>query len=145
MVLTTPTGATETCTGTLLNSAGFPRPLFITANHCIVGAATLDTFWFFSRTGCGTGTVSPATQITGGASILWKSSGLDSALLELDQVPPQNASYTGWNAAPITSNTLMLAVHHPKGDVKKASLGDVTGTNSVATQIGQAVYPAGSM
>jgi len=70
---------------------------------------------------------------------------LDSALLELDQPPPQNASYTGWNSVPITPDTLMLAVHHPKGDVKKASLGNVFGTNLLATQIGQTVYPAGSM
>lgn len=145
MVLTTAAGGSGTCTGTLLNSANFPRPLFITANHCTEDAVTLDTYWFFSRTNCGFGTVSPATQVTGGAQILWASKALDSALLELSQMPPSQASYTGWNASPVSIPELMLAIHHPKGDVKKASLGNVVGVNSFPVPIGNYTYPTSNL
>jgi len=145
MVLTTASGASGTCTGTLLNSANFPRPFFITANHCTEDAVTLDTFWFYSRTNCGFGAVSPAVQGTGGADVLWSSKLLDSALLELAEMPPTGASYAGWNAASVPFPTTMLAIHHPKGDVKKASLGDVAGTNSFPTTIGSFTYPTGNL
>ena len=112
--LTTAAGQTWWCTGTLLNSASFPRPFFLTAYHCTENAITLDTFWFYARTGCGVGTVSQATQITGGAGFVWTSKLLDSSLLELKEMPPAGAGYAGWNSAPITSSTWMLAVHHPR-------------------------------
>jgi hypothetical protein len=145
MVLTYTNGLSATCTGTLLNSASYPLPFFLTANHCTEGAATLDTLWFFSRTGCGVGTISPAVQVTGGAQILWSSKPLDSALLVLNQLPPPQASYTGWNGNPITSPTIMLAIHHPKGDLKKGSWGEVTGVNPVPVSIGSYTYAPNSM
>jgi hypothetical protein len=145
MFMTTATGNTSTCTGTLLNSAAFPLPLFLTANHCTETAVTLDTFWFFSRAGCGFGTVSPATQVTGGATFISTSRQFDTALLVLDQLPPPAASYTGWNAASITTTTAMLAVHHPRGDVKKASLGNVIGINPGPVPIEGFVYAPNSM
>ncbi|MET0885358.1 MAG: hypothetical protein ABWX92_02815 [Mycetocola sp.] len=145
MLLTNASGNTGICTGTLLNSASYPRPVFITANHCIQDAVTLDTLWFFARTACGLGTYNPAAQVTGGAKFLFASRALDSALLALSEMPPAQASYAGWNANPAIQDTLMLALHHPKGDVMKASLGNVTGTNPFPTQIGTDTFAPGSM
>lgn len=145
MLLTKANGATSFCTGTLLNSAGYPRPLFVTAYHCIDDAVTFDTLWFFSRAFCGFGPVSTATQHTGGANTLWSSRALDAALLELHTLPPPNASYAGWNSASITSRTDLLAIHHPRGDVKKASFGEVYGLNTTPVTISNlGTYPAGT-
>ena len=53
----------------------------------------------------------------------------------LNQLPPPQASYAGWDANPVTTRTLSLAIHHPRGDVKKASFGDIVGVNSTAVSI----------
>lgn len=145
MLLTYADGSAATCTGTLLNSAAYPLPIFITANHCTDNAATLDVFWFFSRTGCGTGTISPAVQTTGGAQFVWSSKALDSAVLVLNQLPPAGVSYTGWNGNPITAQTLMLAVHHPRGDLKKGSLGEIIATNASVVSISGYPYAPNSL
>lgn len=138
-------GSAQYCTGTLLNSASFPRPYFLTAYHCIEGAVALDTYWFYSRSNCGYGSVSPATQVTGGARIEWSSRAVDSALLELRQTPPYPASYAGWDAATVPVYEGILAIHHPEGDVKKASLGQVWGANPAPlTFTGLGTYPAGT-
>jgi hypothetical protein len=147
VVLTLADGSGATCTGTLLNSTLFPLPFFITANHCTANAVTLDTYWFYSRTGCGTGTISPATQVTGGATFVFQSAALDSALLVLNQIPPAPAVWAGWDPTPITTNTLMLAVHHPRGDVKKGSLGEVVGINTSPIPFPEinTTFPPGSL
>jgi len=135
MITTDGLGSTYTCTGTLLNSANYPAPILITANHCVDHAVSLTTIWFFSRTGCGFGLPSLGTQVTGGGVILWRSGTLDGALVLLNQLPPPQASYAGWDANPVTTRTLSLAIHHPRGDVKKASFGDIVGVNSTAVSI----------
>ena len=146
MVTTRANGDSYVCTGTLLNSANYPRPLFLSANHCMEGAVTLDTYWFYSRAYCGYGPVSQAVQGTGGARTIWASTAQDSVLLELAQTPPSGVSYAGWDGSnPVASSTTVLAIHHPRGDVKKASFGTVLGVNSVPTIISGHTYPAFSM
>jgi hypothetical protein len=146
MVLTTSTGSTTTCTGTLLNSAAYPKPFLLTAYHCLAGAAALETYWFFSRTGCGVGTVNPAVQSTGGATIVFLSQPLDSALLVLRQMPPAGVSYIGWDATTLPMNAQIFAIHYPRGDVEKGSLGVVVGTNSTLTSIsGAGLFPPDQM
>jgi len=74
MVYTTSTGTAFLCTGTLLNSASYPTPMFLTAAHCISDQQTansLVTYWHYRRDLCGTGSVSPSMrQIGGGATLL---------------------------------------------------------------------------
>ena len=145
MVVTSASGSSGVCTGTLLNSVNFPRPYFISAAHCFSpDAVTLDTYWFRSREFCGSGAVSAAVQVTGGASVIWRDTLLDSAFLELAQSPPNGVSFTGWDATAISSPTTMLAIHHPRGDVKKASLGDIVGISSTPVTIPPTTFPAGT-
>jgi hypothetical protein len=129
MIFTDTNGASESCTGTMLNSASYPAPLVITAFHCVANADNLITLWFYSRTTCGSGPPSPYTQVTGGGHILFQDASLDAALIQLNSIPPSPASYSGWDPAAITSTTQMLAISHPVADVKKASFGQVVGTN----------------
>lgn len=131
MIFTDADGSSDTCTGTMLNSARYPAPLLITAFHCVANADNLITLWFYSRTTCGSGPPSPYTQVTGGGNILFQDASLDAALIQLNSIPPSPASYSGWDQNEITSPTQMLAISHPKGDVKKASFGQVVGFNPI--------------
>jgi len=145
MITTTSTGSSFSCTGTLLNSANYPVPLFLTAYHCMVGAVALDTIWFYSRTACGYGSPSTSAQVTGGSVTLWSSQALDSELLGLKQMPPAGAAYAGWNAKTMSVSEPILATHHPRADVKKGSIGTVTGANTQAlTFTGLGTYPPGT-
>ena len=126
MIFTRSNGFTYLCTGTLLNSANYPSPLFLTAHHCLdddEALSSLTTVWFYNRTACRSGPANPAVQVAGGARSLYGSASLDAALVVLNQMPPALATYVGWDATPMQPNTLILAIHHPAGDVKKASFG----------------------
>jgi hypothetical protein len=124
-------GSTFLCTGTLLNSTETGTPYFYSANHCIstqASATTLTTHWFYDRTGCGSGTSSPSyVQLSGGATLLYNNQSADALLLRLNRTPPGGATFAGWNAGTLASGTPVTAVHHPRGDWKKVSLGNMTG------------------
>ena len=125
-------GATFVCTGTLLNPAdGTSTPYFYSAAHCISTqevASTLTTYWFYETTSCGSSTVNPgAVQIGGGATLLFASEATDGMLLRLNNPPPGGAVYAAWNADTLPVGAMLTAIHHPDGDVKKVSLGNVGG------------------
>jgi lysyl endopeptidase len=132
LVLTFVDGNTAYCTGTLLNSASYPTALILTANHCISEGhlSGLTMFWFFSRPDCASGLPTNTVQQVVSGKVLWKSASLDGALLLNDQIPPSPASYSGWDASRPAPGVSVLAIHHPKADVKKASLGTLLGANS---------------
>jgi hypothetical protein len=137
-------GSQFLCTGTLLNpNASSPTAYFYSANHCIStqdSADTLTTHWFYDAASCGSTTVSSQyVQLAGGATLLYANHDSDGLLLRLNGTPPAGAVYAGWNAATLSAGTPVTAIHHPKGDVKKVSLGTVGGFGS-ATGLG----PAGS-
>ena len=144
MVMTFPDGSSGTCTGTLLNSASYPAPLILTANHCVDGLGGLTTLWFYSRTTCGSGTPTGYTQLVSPGRTLWRSASLDGALLMLDVAPPSQSRYAGWDASVVSPGSVVLAVHHPKGDVKKASFATVVGENTATTTISGVPYPPGT-
>ncbi len=134
---------TYLCTGTLLNPTdGSFIPYFYSANHCMVpttgggvstqaAADTLETFWFYDATGCGSGILNPGVQhISGGATLLYANESTDGLLLRLRSLPPSGAVYAGWNATPVSQGAPATAIHHPKGDVKKVSLGTAAGFES---------------
>jgi lysyl endopeptidase len=129
-------GESAFCTGTLLNDtdASTTIPYFFTAAHCFTSqtvANTLTTFWFYETTACGSGVLDGAArQLTGGASVLFASTGADVLFLRLNSAPPAGSFYLGWNAAQIANNANILVLHHPAGDYKKVSLGRVTGFGS---------------
>ncbi len=130
-------GSSFLCTGTLLKPAsGALTPYFYSANHCIStqdSASTLTTGWFYDAASCGSTAVNPAyTQLPGGATLLYANQSSDGLLLRLNGTPPAGAVYAGWNAATLSINTPLTAIHHPEGDVTKVSLGTVGGFESVS-------------
>ncbi len=130
-------GGTSMCSGTLLNDADLSSqvPYFLTAAHCIRSrelASTMEFYWFFERPECGSGEVS-ATRQTGGATVLARNAanregtGLDQVLVRLDSDPPAGVALAGWLAAPAAASGDGVAVHHPRGDLKKANSGTLNG------------------
>lgn len=120
------------CTGTLLNPlTDAAIPYFYSANHCIstqASADTLTTFWFYDAASCGSTTVNPqSVQVGGGATLLFANEASDGLLLRLKASPPAGATYAGWNANTVATGTALTAIHHPAGDVKKVSLGTMSG------------------
>ncbi|WP_374473290.1 serine protease [Arenimonas sp.] len=131
-------GGNYICTGTLLNDTDNATqiPYFFTANHCIDNqtvASTLVTIWNYEATSCGSGVSAATTQRGPGATLLYTDSagpidappyeGTDITLMRLNQAPPAGAYYAGWDANPVAAGASVLAIHHPRGDAKKASLG----------------------
>ena len=131
--------STFICTGTLLADTVpvTQVPYFHTANHCFSSntnvapvpsqmqtvANTLNTFWNYEATACGNLTSSITTQVSGGATYLYSSHLTDGMLVRLNNAPPANAYFAGWNAAPVADASSVLAIHHPRGDSKKVSGG----------------------
>ena len=137
-------GFTILCTGTLLadGDASTQTPWFYSANHCFENddppyktpaqmqtvANTLTTLWGFEASACNSGTPrSNWTQLTGGATLLFNNTTTDVLFLRLNGTPPSNAFYSGWDANPIAAGTSLLEIHHPQGDLKKATQGNVVG------------------
>lgn len=132
---------TYICTGTLLADT-VPQtqvPYFLTANHCFSNntnaapvpsqmqavANTLNTYWNYETTACGNHTSTQVTLLSGGATYLYSDNNTDGNFIRLNNAPPSFAYFAGWNAAPITNNTPVFAIHHPAGDSKKVSSGQV--------------------
>lgn len=130
---------TGLCTGTLLNDtdASTQVPHFFSAAHCFTQqniANTLVTYWFFEKTtvtsgnSCQVGGVDPAAvQLTGGATVRYASGASDVLFLRLNSTPPAGSYYLGWTSAALSNGAAVRVIHHPQGDVKKISLGNVTG------------------
>ena len=124
--------ATCVCTGTLLNDMDTTTqiPYFYGANHCIgtqTEASTLTTFWFYESTGCGSGVLGTNTQVAGGGTLLYADHAKDGMLMRLNNAPPSGAYFGGWDSALIAAGTSFTVIHHPAGDVKKVSLGQILG------------------
>ncbi|WP_265259483.1 trypsin-like serine protease [Verminephrobacter aporrectodeae] len=126
----TENGDTYLCTGTLLNdSLSSGTPYFLTANHCISSqtvADTLQTDWFYRSFACNSYTLSgDATELLGGATLLYASESTDSALLLLNEAPPAGALFAGWDASPQALGSAVTGLHHSHGDLLKISLGNL--------------------
>ncbi|MCB1613887.1 MAG: pre-peptidase C-terminal domain-containing protein [Xanthomonadales bacterium] len=144
-------GSAFVCTGTLLNDtvSGSFIPYFFSANHCIstqAAASTLTTFWFEESTSCGSGIASARTQVSGGAQLLYNNANTDILLLRLNNPAPSGAFFAGWSSTTVTAATNVLVLHHPAGDVKKVSQGQITGfgTFNGAGDFIKAGYTAGT-
>ncbi len=126
-------GASYTCTGTLLNDAQHTgTPYFLTAEHCISSqtlASTLQTFWFYTSTGCNYGANAYQTR-TGGATLLYRSANTDTSLLQLRELPPSGATYQGWATHRFDASTDVGTPHHPNGDLQKITTGRTRGLYS---------------
>ncbi|HEX6137996.1 MAG TPA: trypsin-like peptidase domain-containing protein [Casimicrobiaceae bacterium] len=120
-------GYTYLCTGQLLNdSVASNTPYFFAANHCLdsAGAArTLNTFWFFEASRCGSTAVPSYVQQAAGATMLARSADWDWALVRLNAEPPAGTRLSAWRAGPIAPLTPVTVFHHPGGDLEKWSEG----------------------
>lgn len=136
----TDSGTTYSCTGTLLNSTSGAN-YFYTAAHCIssqAAAATLSTYWFFDAVSCNSLAIPPYQLVNGGADLLVTDLTLDVTLLQLKQSPPTGAFRAAWNATVIPTTTNLVGLHHPSGDLKKFSQGNMLGYVQ-----GPVAYPTG--
>jgi hypothetical protein len=72
----------------------------------------------------------PGTRINTGSDVLASSVAEDWALVRLRSPAPAGATFSAWNAAPITSGAV-IDLHHPAGDYKKYSAGTISGLAQV--------------
>jgi lysyl endopeptidase len=129
---------TYICTGTLLNDTtpGTQVPWFYSADHCFAGgsdgvpvqdrakvALSLNTYWGYENSVCGTNNGVRANPLTGGADLMFYDANVDALLLRLRNPPPASATFVGWDASPLAANAAVIALHHPSGDAKKYSRG----------------------
>ena len=129
------------CTGSLLadTDAGTDIPYFLTANHCVgtqTEANSLEIYWLYETTACNGSAPNPATvpRTTGGADLLatmTESSGTDFCLLRLRNDPPGGITFVGWTSAAAPVGTEAVCVHHPSGDFKRISWGDITNFSEI--------------
>jgi lysyl endopeptidase len=121
------------CTGQLINNASNDgTPYFLTANHCINSNVGNWVFMFnWESPTCSPTTNSSDDQTLSGADVLVQGNNADHALLLLDVTPPSSYDvfYTGWDKSGNPSSN-SVAIHHPRGDIKKISLdeGQVSAT-----------------
>ena len=112
------------CSGSLVNNTAEDcRPLFLSANHCVIGPVTNWIFLFNYESPFCEGGEGPSTESVQGAKLLAKSPGSDFALLELDDNPSEfyDVYFNGWDRTnELTSG--LTCIHHPQGDVKKISV-----------------------
>lgn len=128
-------GGTRWCTGSLINNTSKNGDLlFLTANHCSYGRdavtnphATDWSFWWdFESPDCNNPAIEPTAKVTNGATFLANYATTDFALLRLTESPlaanpPINVYFNGWDRG-INHSAGGAGIHHPKGNIKKISL-----------------------
>jgi hypothetical protein len=122
------------CTATLLaDTTGSHTPYLYSAAHCLsdqASASTVDTLWFVQNSHCGgTITLPPGGLVerAGGADLLYADAASDVLLLRMRDTPPAGSYFAGWDANRVPIGSDMIEIHHPKGDAKKVSHGQVDG------------------
>lgn len=117
------------CTGTLVNSESHDNYLY-SAAHCISSqaeAASIIATYFAELPSCGS-TATPAYQaVGGGGTLLVVDKTLDVSLVRLSLAPPVGATLSAWNATVVPTGTTVIDLHHPSGDWKKFSQGNMQG------------------
>ncbi|MDP2828303.1 MAG: trypsin-like serine protease [Sulfuricellaceae bacterium] len=125
-------GSTFVCSGTLLNNTRMDlTPYFYTAAHCISTQAEADslvTYWFYEAAACNSTVVSSGAvqRFNGGTLLYANSTDTEASLLRLNDAPPSGVMFSGWDSSAISVGTQVTGIHHPEGDVKKVSTGNVT-------------------
>jgi lysyl endopeptidase len=124
-------GSSFLCSGTLINTEKFPAPFILTANHCIStdsAARTIATRWFYvSDSSCPElGTLPPFQAVSGGMQVVFANYNVDSTLLLMNQPPPEDAVYSGWDPARLDTAAPIVSVSHPLGDTARYALGSIS-------------------
>ncbi len=123
-------GGSFVCTGTLLNDRRTTfTPWFVTANHCITNQAVANSAafeWFHQAPACGDSFTDSRYAITfGGGRLLWRDPKQDVSFMRLNELPPIDAIYSGWNSKPLKLRNRVWGVHHPSGDHTMVNFGNV--------------------
>ncbi len=123
------------CTASLLADTDQDTqiPYVLTAYHCVGNQTQADHteyYWFYQTAVCDGDRPSlalvPRTQ--GGADFLAgasRSGGTDFAFLRLREEPPPGVALLGWSAARQSEGTDVTCIHHPQGDFKRITFGNI--------------------
>lgn len=133
-------GSSYICTGTLLADTDLSTqvPYFYSANHCIDNqtvASTLNTYWGYEATSCGSATAAARVQLSGGATYLYSNVDTDALLLRLNNAPPAGTALAGWDSTLLATSSNVLGIHHPSGDLKKVSAGQQTARDAYLSEV----------
>lgn len=128
------------CSGAILNSTRTNfDPLILTAEHCVDGKtdpASWSVFFNFQSNLCDPDVNVNDLMMLSGIDIIATSSGLgckDIALMRVqEEIPIQyNVFFSGWTSLDPTYPQDGTVIHHPSGDIKKISEGEIK--NSITT------------
>jgi hypothetical protein len=148
-------GKGYTCTGALVNDAASdPNSAYmLTSNHCIsnpAAAATLEAYWLYTPSTCGTAAPSKATlQRSAGAQLMVASALTDVSLVRLNVVPSTPHWYLGSStlSTDVSNGTTLYRVSHPFGGTQSYSQSTVTTTSTACSTLAprpQFIYSSGT-
>jgi hypothetical protein len=122
------------CSGAVVNTLG-PNfePVILTAQHCVENADRPENWvvWFnFQSNSCGPTNNGNDLMTISGVDVIASDKGVgcpDIALLRCrDGIPLQyNVFHSGWSRLNLTTPQDGVGIHHPRGDLKKISFGEI--------------------
>ena len=120
------------CSGAILNRVpGDFTPIFMTAEHCVIGPANINTaevVWKFHRDGCPGTVPDPNALPDSDAQIsLTSDYTTDFRLLGLSFDVPNGTMFAGWDTGYWSNSLPATGIHHPKGTYKRISFGTKIG------------------
>jgi hypothetical protein len=145
-------GGSFLCTGALLNDtdASTQIPYLISGNHCFDGetppfhtaaqlqsvSSTLNTYFFFDASACGSRTpVANWVQRFGGAQYLYSNLSQDILFVQLNDPPPSGFYLSGWDPNPLSASTPITILHHAAGDLKKFTTGTTLDIETIPSPV----------
>lgn len=136
-------GSGFVCSATLIDTPRRPAAYALTANHCVsdsVTAATIEAWWFYEASACGS--TAPSTsllRVAGGAQLTFTNYAFDGTLLLLNQLPLAGALYSPINPALLPPGQSVVSISHPRGDSGRWATG-TGGTRALAGDYPQPMY-----
>lgn len=101
----------------LNNESSNRRPFILTAYHLVANYTDIQTatFRIGERYICGTSTIIGYRWVGTGSTFLSFNSTIDYLFAELEDDPPMNINYLGWDRESVSNGTLVYGLHHPGG------------------------------
>jgi len=136
-------GGESHCTGAVVNNTlQDETPYVLTADHCL-GNPNDWVYYFNHESVTCNGNSGPIDQSIAGGTLIANRSISDFVLIELSEEIPSNYNvyYAGWDNSDESTVTQSVAIHHPKGDVKKisfdyqAALKTTTSQNNIVWEV----------
>lgn len=146
-------GASYICSGGLLADTDSTTtiPYFLTANHCLSSpevAETVETWFSYQTPFCNAEcSNTPATAAsTLGATVLDTSAVDDHTLLLLNQDPPADSWFLGWNDSPVAArhSEPLFRLSHPQGSPQAFSTHSIDAALVPTSYCGISTMPRGA-